>query len=369
MEKTFRRILLTRMKFIGDVVLTTPLIRTLRDTFPDAYLAYLGDAQSVSLLEHNPYLNEIIPFNFSSKGVFSRNTFLEQVRIAALLRKKKFDLAIDLFCNPRSALLTFATGAPVRVGGDLHLRGKLYTIRIRDDGTPKSAIDFHYQSLKAAGIQPLHYKTEIFLTGKEKADALEFLKQQGIDVTKRIVAIHPGATWPSKMWLPERFAELSGRIAKELSTPAFFTAGPNDLDVIQKVQRLASGKVFTLPVLPLRKLAAVLSQCSVFVTNDCGPMHIAVAVGTPTIGIFGPGEENIWFPYTQEFPDGSSKHSALRKDVPCHPCHLNVCNRTGDEYMECMKLLSVEEVLREVKKRLVNEKWKIEDKKDLWEKS
>jgi ADP-heptose:LPS heptosyltransferase len=81
-------------------------------------------------------------------------------------------------------------------------------------------------------------------------------------------------------------------------------------------------------------------------------MHIAVAVGTPTIGIFGPGEENIWFPYTTAYPDGSSKHIALRKDVPCHPCHLNVCNRAGDEYMECMKLLSVGEVYDAVKNRL-----------------
>jgi heptosyltransferase-3 len=352
MEKTFRRILLTRMKFIGDIVLTTPLIRTLRDTFPDAYIAYLGDAQSVSLLEHNPYLSEIIPFDFSPKGVFNRNTLIEQMRVAVLLRKRKFDLAIDLFCNPRSALLTFATGAPVRVGGDFHLRGKLYTIRIRDDGTPKSAIDFHYQSLKAAGIQPLHYKTEIFLTENEKADAREFLKQQGIDAAKPVVAIHPGATWPSKMWLPERFAQLSERIFAELHAQTVLTAGPDDLEVVKKVQHAAPKNVPALSVLTLRQLAAVLSQCSVFVTNDCGPMHIAVAVGTSTIGIFGPGEENIWFPYTQEFPDGSSKHSALRKDVPCHPCHLNVCNRTGDDYMECMKLLSVDEVLQAVKKQL-----------------
>ncbi len=344
--------MLTRMKFIGDVVLTTPLIRTLRDTFPAAYLAYLGDAKSVSLLEHNPYLNEIIPFDFSPKGVFNRNTLFEQVRVAALLRKKKFDLAIDLFCNPRSALLTFATGAPVRVGGDLHLRGKLYTIRIRDDGTPKSAIDFHYQSLKAAGIQPLHYKTEIFLTEKENADARGFLKQQDIDVTKPVVAIHPGATWPSKLWLPERFAQLSDRIFAELHAQTVLTAGPDDLEVVKKVRHAASKEARMLPVLSLRKLAAVLSQCSVFVTNDCGPMHIAVAVGTSTVGIFGSGEENIWFPYTQEFPDGSSKHIALRKDVPCHPCHLNICNRTGEGYMECMKLLSVEEVFQEVKKRV-----------------
>ena len=79
---------------------------------------------------------------------------------------------------------------------------------------------------------------------------------------------------------------------------------------------------------------------------------LAAAVGTPTIGLFGPGEENIWFPYTPAFPGGSSKNIALRKDVPCHPCHLNVCNRTGSGYMECMNLLSVSEVFNAVRERM-----------------
>jgi ADP-heptose:LPS heptosyltransferase len=83
------------------------------------------------------------------------------------------------------------------------------------------------------------------------------------------------------------------------------------------------------------------------VANDAGPMHIAVAVGTPTIGIFGPGEEDIWFPY-----DSADGHRALRKDVPCHPCHLDFCDRQGDGYMECMNLLSVDEVLHAIKSLL-----------------
>jgi ADP-heptose:LPS heptosyltransferase len=106
-------------------------------------------------------------------------------------------------------------------------------------------------------------------------------------------------------------------------------------------QSIADIKV--LPVLPLRQLAAVIAQCRVFVSNDAGPMHIAAALGVPTIGLFGPGEEYIWFPYSGE--DG---HRSLRKDVPCHPCHLDFCNREGEGFMECMKLLKVEEVFEAV---------------------
>jgi lipopolysaccharide heptosyltransferase II len=346
MLKQYNHILLTRLKYIGDIVLTTPLIHTLRDRFPDAYIAYLGDKNGVSLLEQNPYLDEIFSIDFS------RNTVLQQLGLFYRLNRKHFDLVIDLFCNPRSALLSFATQAPVRVGGNLPGRGKLYTIRIKDDGIPKSAVEFHYQSLKAAGIEPKYFAPEIFLTEDEKKESRRYLEWQGIDFSKPIVALHPGGTWPAKLWPAERFADLADLLVAKMHAQIILTKGPRDGEAAGKVESAIVGGVLSLPVLPLRQLAAILSLCAACVANDSGPMHIAAAVGTPTIGLFGPGEENIWFPYTPAFPGGSPKHIALRKDVPCHPCHLNVCNRTGNEYMECMKLLSVNEVFNAVKERI-----------------
>ena len=346
MLKQYNHILLTRLKYIGDIVLTTPLIHTLRDRFPDAYIAYLGDKNGVSLLEQNPYLDEIFSIDFS------RNTILQQLGLFYQLNRKHFDLVIDLFCNPRSALLSFATRAPVRVGGNLPGRGKLYTIRIKDDGIPKSAVEFHYQSLKAAGIEPKYFAPEIFLTEDEKKESRRYLEWQGIDFSKPIVALHPGGTWPAKLWPAERFADLTDLLVAKTHAQIVLTKGPRDGEAAGKVESAIVGGVLSLPVLPLRQLAAILSLCAACVANDSGPMHIAAAVGTPTIGLFGPGEENIWFPYTPAFPGGSPKHIALRKDVPCHPCHLNVCNRTGNEYMECMKLLSVNEVFNAVKERI-----------------
>ena len=333
-------------------MLTTPLIRTLRDTYPDAYIAYLGDNKGVSLLEHNPYLSEIVPINFS------RHVWAQQLVLFGQLYRKRFDLVIDLFSNPRSALLSYATRAPVRIGGDLRGRGRLYTIRLKDDGRPKSAIDFHYQSLKAAGIEPKHYRTEIFVTEEEKKETRRYLEWQGLDLSRPLIALHPGGTWPAKLWPAERFSQLADLLTAKLRAQIVLTGGSSDSEIVKTVEHATTAKVLSLPVLPLRQLAATLSLCAACVANDSGPMHISVAVGTPTIGIFGPGEENIWFPYTTAFPEGSSKNIALRKDVPCHPCHLDICNRVGDEYMECMKLLSVDEVFEAVKKRLAqgNEK-------------
>jgi len=341
------------MKFIGDVILTTPIIHSVRNACPDAFIAYLGEKSAVSLLEHNPHLDEIIPFDFS------RPTIIEQSRVALLLRRKKFDLAIDLFGNPRSALLTRLAGARVRVGPARENRGWLYTVQVQDDGAPKTAIEFHNQFIKAVGIEPAADRPEIVLTGDEKREAriyLQWLCREGAprDAHKPIIGIHPGATWPAKMWLPERFAELADRIVAKLGAQVVVTAGPNESGTVKAVVDHAVSNITVVQNLPLRQLAAIISQCAVFVSNDAAPMHIAAAVGTPTIGLFGPGEENIWFPYSHD-----EGHEALRRDVACHPCHLDFCNRQGDGYMECMRLLDTSEVFAAVERAFRVQKSKV----------
>lgn len=331
------RILLTRLKFIGDVVLTTPLIRTLRDTYPSAEISYLGERQAVSLLERNPMLDEIIPIDLKDP------TFSAQLGLYKKLYARKFDCVIDLFSNPRSALLSFATRAPMRIGWDRRGRGRLYTHRIADDGVPKTAIEFHYQALRALGVTPRSNRTEIFLSGEECAQARDSLRAQGWNGSQKLIALQCGGTWPAKLWEKERFAELARMCQRELNAAIILTGGPNDRDVVGFVNDAVPGAICALG-LPLRQLAALLSCASVMVSNDCGAMHIAVAVGTPTLGIFGPGEDDVWFPYSTQHYGPSSPHRALRKDVPCHPCHLDYCTRTGTGFMECMRLLSAGEV-------------------------
>ena len=336
------RILLSRMKYIGDIVLTTPVIRATREAFPQAYIAYLGEKSAVSLLEHNPCLDEIIPYDFSRWDV------IEQPRMMLNLRRRKFDAVVDFFSNPRTALLTYATGAPTRIGKKVKGRGGLYTIQIEDDGKQRTAIEFHYRYVEPLGVKPTHFRPEIFLTDDERREAKIFLKWQDVSAEKPVIGLHPGATWPAKMWDWERFADLADMLIAKLGCEVVVTQGPGDREVVEKISKRCVGSIKILPVLPLRQLAAVLSHLSAYVANDNGTMHIAVAVGAKTIGIFGPGEEEIWFPYVSREIYPSNDHRALRKDVSCHPCHLDFCNRSGDGYMECMKLLTVGEVLRDV---------------------
>jgi len=341
--REFSKILVTRLRFIGDVVLTTPFIRAARENFPHSYIAYLADKNAITLLENNPYLDELIPFDFNW-GLF------EQAKFILNLRAKKFDLVIDLFGNPRSAILSFLSGAETRIGGAFNWRKFLYTHPIPRTNERKNAIRFHLDYLKPLGIEINdsieNLKTEIFLTQNEKGWALNYLKSKGIDVSKKIVGIHPGATWPAKMWLKENFAKLADEITSKTDASVVITHSEKETNLATEVYNLTLKKrIYLLDTLTLRELASVLSVLDLYISNDCAPMHIAVAVGTKTIGIFGPGEEDIWFPYPE-----SLGHKALRIDVECHPCHLDFCNREGEEYMKCMKLLTVDIVLNEVLK-------------------
>ncbi|MDD8017543.1 MAG: glycosyltransferase family 9 protein [Bacteroidota bacterium] len=332
----FQRILLTRMKFIGDVVLTTPIIHTLRDAFPQSHIAYLGDSQAVSLLENNPYLDKIIPFDFSN------TSFLYQAKMFWKMISGKYDLTIDLFSNPRSALLTFATGAKVRIGGNARGRRKLYTVRVTDDGKTKTAIEYHYQSLKAIGVEPRYIDTKIFLREEEKSGARQHLLSLGIETSSKIVSMHPGGTWPAKLWGKDKFIALINKLSAD-NVKVVLTGGKFDQEIVNDI--VSQTNAVYVGNLSLRNVSAAMSLANVVVSNDCGIMHMAVAVNTPTIGIFGPGQDKIWFPY-------SLPHIALRKHVPCNPCHLNVCNRTGYGFMECMNLLTVDEVYRHIMERV-----------------
>ena len=333
----YRRILLTRLKFIGDVVLTTPAVHAVRMAFPDAEIVYLAEREASSLLLHNTELNEVISFDFS------RPTLPETARVVSLLRRHRFDLAVDFFSNPRSALLTYFSGARTRVGLDRSSRRWLYSIRVSDNGQPKPAPAFHQQLLSAVGIPPTDHAPSLVVTGKEREEARrrigELLGEGAQDVLAPIVVLHVGGTWPAKLWPADRFAELADLAASRLGARVLLSGGPRDAAVVQEVLSCARSSPKVCGVLPLRSLAALLAESTAVVSNDAGPMHMAAAVGTPTIGLFGPGEEEIWFPYER-----SLGHRALRRDVPCHPCHLDVCNRVGSGYMECMHRLGVEEV-------------------------
>jgi heptosyltransferase-2 len=173
-----------------------------------------------------------------------------------------------------------------------------------------------------------------------------------IDLSRPIAGLHPGATWPNKRWPEKYFAELARQLVDN-NVQLLITQGPGEENIAMEVMRqisppkrsaLHQAAAVLLPVLQLRQLASVQQRMNVFVSNDCGVMHLAVAASTPTIGLFGPSQSHIWFPYDQ-----SAGHLALWHEIECRPCHKNFCPLG---HLDCQNKLVPERVAAAVMARL-----------------
>lgn len=330
-------ILLSRVRFLGDVILTTPLIRAIKKAFPQERLGYMTEFPYSQLLEQNAYLDEIIVFDrIRYRQLNPVRSLFEQYAFIKHLRRHEFNVAIDLFGIPRTAFLLWASGANIRVGIDKRGRRQFYTHRIPNKKNPMDAIEFHLQSLDLLGIPRDGKKTEIFVSPDEEKWAGEFLPGLGLELDRPIIGVHPGATWPAKIWLADRFAELINRLVTKLNLQVLITTAPGDEDRNKKIAQSSKSGVVVANVLNLRQLAATLKQLDAFVCNDCGPMHLAVALGTPTVAIFGPGEPEIWFPYPVD-----KGNRWVHKEMDCSRCHKDLCDK-----MDCMRAIEVEDVLK-----------------------
>ncbi len=314
---------------MGDVILTTPLLGTLRKTFPDAYIGYLTEAPFAELLRNHPHVDQI----FTS----GRGDNLATGKLVRALHRTRWDVAIDLFGNPRSALLLFLSGARMRIGGDFRGRKWLYTHRISDDGQRRSAIDYHLRYLTPLGIISNNRTTHIELSTAEVSEARAYLTRSGYDPDQPIIGLHPGATWPAKRWFPERFAALADRLM-DAGLQVLFTMGPGEEPLLDGILQRTQHTFARPQLFELRALAALVQKMAVFVSNDCGPMHLAPAVGTRTVGIFGPGEPDIWFPY-----DEAAGHRLVYHTVDCSHCHRDFCDK-----MDCMSAITVDHVFAKV---------------------
>lgn len=281
------RILVTRLRYLGDVILSTPLVAALREAHPRARIDFLVEEPFGPALEHNPHLDAVHLYPAKATGP----EMIGQVRA---LRRADYDAVLDLFGNPRSALLSFLSGASLRVGPTRGWRSRLFTHRRgRPDGD-RSAIRHHLdKAVPLLGRRPPSSRPRLWVTAEEvhRAEA-----RVGAASTPSTVVLHPGSKWADKAWPGERWSQLLRGLARAGHGPLRVVAPPGEQDRAAGICREA-GVGEPLPPLPLRELFAWLSRVGLYVGNDGGILHAAVALGRPTLGLFGPTEPDIWFPY------------------------------------------------------------------------
>lgn len=318
-----RRVLVTRLRRIGDAILSLPVLDALRAAFPDAAIDYLAEEGPAQAAIGHPAVDRVHILDRSLASILPASPAL-----LWKLRAARYDWVIDLYGNPRSAAIAAWTGARVRVGPARRGRRRLYTHPMPPADRPLSAVDHHLRALEILTITPKRVAPRITLDERERAFGRARLDAVLPEGTLR-VGLHPGNRWPAKRWPEERFVALARAIPR-LGARVVVLAGPGEEALAHRVGSPV------LAGLTLRQSWSVLKALDALVTVDGSPIHAGPAVGTPTVGILGPTEPEIWFPYRGE--DG---HQLLVKEIWCRPCHRHECFR-----MDCLDWISVGDALQ-----------------------
>jgi predicted lipopolysaccharide heptosyltransferase III len=330
-------ILVIKLRYIGDVLLATPALEALRFAYPATRLTMLVNCGTEEVLFANPNLDQTM--------VLDRGSLLVQARFVRDLRRRRFDLVIDLTDADRSAFMTWASGAPLRIGfnDEQRLRGRCYTTVVRAD-SGSHRIERDLAALKPLGIKAGAKLPRLWLTGADEQQAEALLDRLAVRYDAPVVVVQPGARYWFKAWPVERFAELVDRLAEEKQCQVLIGGSRAEIELAQAVTRLCRSRpVIIAGEADVRTFAAVLKRSALFVGNDTGAMHIAAAVGTPTVGLFGPSDPREWGPR-------GGPTEVLYKGLDCRACFHPTCRR-GEQ--NCMKLIAVDEVMEAAGRLLV----------------
>ena len=371
-----RSILVTRLRYLGDVVMSTVVLEALKAGAPQLRLGFLCEEEHGVVLENHPRLDSLHLLRTKRRGSdalarhnspnsstdFARDlppaSTLAMVR---QLRAQHYDLAVDLFFNPRSAWLLRLAGIPARIGGTRGSRRHLYshTVIRQDLGAQLNS----FQKVAPGGLgehllrlAPLVHEPsgldflawfESYRNGLPMRPTLEApklgpraqaaLTSVTVEPERPFVLLAPGATWPSKEWPLASWQKLVQKLAKENEANILVVSPPGaHQDWASLSQDIPPGRGGVLPVLDLKEVMGLLGSAQLVVSVDGGLMHMSVGLGTPTVGIFGPTRPDIWFPY-----EGSGPFRVLCTRPACHPCNLHQC----DEFI-CLPQLEPDAVLQ-----------------------
>ena len=324
------RVLLVRLRLIGDVVFTTPLVRALRRHYPDAHLSYLVEPLAAPVLQGNPHLDEVI--------VALRRHGLARVRddlaIARELRRRRFDVAIDLHGGPRSAWFAWTSGAPMRIGYTIAGRSWMYThvVPRAADLAPRHSVSNQWDLLAPLGIgaaDPARDALEMADDAAAAARVDSRLRDAGVGPASPLIVIHVSAGNPFRRWPADSFAGLAATLVeRDPSRRVLLTSGPSDRAAAAAITATARarlgglGHAVTHGEFDVAELRALASRAAVYIGGDSGPMHIAATTTTPIVELLGPTlaersrpwRDPRWF--TEVIDMGA---------MPCRPCHQREC--------------------------------------------
>jgi lipopolysaccharide heptosyltransferase I len=321
-----RNILVIKPSSLGDIIDALPAVGAIRRHFREAHIAWLVKSEWAPILIGHPFIDEVIAVPFQWRG-------LPQI-LQAIRRRRPFDLVIDLQGLFRSAALGYLTGAARRIGLAEAREGApwFYTDTVAIPKSVTHAVERSLRVAAALGADPQPVAFGLSRTEAAAAEADRFMETAGFSAP--FVLLHPAARWERKRWPPERFAQVGDWLLQNGTVPVF-TGGSGDHNALQQICLIMNrrGGINGAGRLTLTGLAELQRRALYFIGNDSGPMHLAAAVGTKVVALFGPTDPNRVGPY-------GTGHRVIQKRNDCIGCHRGACVHQN----RCMKAIQVEDV-------------------------
>ena len=319
-----KKILVFSFSFIGDAVLSTAVIQPLRAHFPDAHITFLVGPRAFDLLATEPNLDATLVYD--NRGEHAG--WNGRLRLIKTLRHDQFDLVVNL----RDSLTARCIGAE-------------HWGMVRGDSN-RHAVTRYLEVLQRHGVDTTETHPHLQLTEDEQTTAHRFLTEAGITSERLLIGIHPGGNWVYKLWDAKNYAQLANILCQEHKASILLFAGPNERELQTQVADMMDTPPILVETENLREVTALIAACDVYIGNDTGPMHIAAAVDTPVVALFGS---------TNHIRSGSysDKHTVVQSGIelgcnPCHPGrHPGGC---GAGSCEVIAGITIEQVLDAVKR-------------------
>jgi len=357
-----KKILVTRTDRIGDVVLSTPVFISLKNSFPSISISVLVREYTKDIVTDNPNVDEVIIYDPEGE----HKTISGLLKLAKEIEKRNFDTALILFLDFKVGLLTYLSKIPRRIGPGTKLAQIFLTDRIKQHRSKvdKHETDYNLELAEILGAKPVR-QSEIYVPDKITKKVNVFFSElltHNLQLITPIVGIHPGSGGSARNWKPERYAELADKIIDKTGAVIFVTGGPGEEELVDRIinsvkipplhpplfkggQGGVKGKAFKyISYTGLKELSGVIERFNVLIGPSTGPIHIATAVGTPVVSIYCP----IYVCQPKRWGPIGKNDIAIMPDVPfCKKCVFEKC-----KYYDCMDKISVDTVFKEVEKRL-----------------
>lgn len=325
------RILVIRRRAVGDLVVSMAVPAALRRRWPKAQIDLLADRGPHAAAEGSPHVDEVVVYD---RRAHKKAPWWRRPRMAWRwlrgLRARRYDLVLDLMGTPQTAIWTWFTGAPTRVGRRRRWRSWAYTLPLEPPGEVRFAGEVFLDWVRGLGLEAGPWEPVPLRLEPGQLEAASAAAQQLVPGRGPLVALVPSASWPAKAWPLEHFAQIARELAAG-GARVLVAWGPGEEARRDSILRLAGDAAVAMPPLGLRELAAWLAACELVVCTDSGPKHLAVAMGTPTLTLFGSTDPRGWQ------PPGSRHEYLVEEGLPCRPCDRTTCHVPGHPCLDGMQ--------------------------------